>query len=145
MSSSLLVGRADTNADAGADGNALNLSVRVALQEHVGSRFQFTYRLVHPSGYIQWLGTQDGNGVIQVEAGIPGIHLSQQWQVHEDGKYHLPALPHDAILVRVEDLEDWTVWVWNKSRYAPFSRTHRGFANTIALQLSSPVRTFGGH
>ena len=123
MFSSLLVDRADTNADAGADGNALNLSVRVALQDHVGSRFQFTYRLVHPSGYIQWLGTQDGNGVIQVEAGIPGIHLSQQWQVHEDGKYHLPALPHDAI-VRVEDLEDWTVWVWNKSRYAPFSRTH---------------------
>lgn len=96
--------------------NVLHLSLYISLQDQIGSRFQFTYRLVYPSGRVIWLGTHDSNGVFTVERGLPGIRLSETWHVGKDGKYHLAAAT-DGDLIHIEEPDQWTIWTWKSPRY----------------------------
>lgn len=97
------------------DERTVYLNLRAPLQ--VGSRFQFTYRLVYPSGHVQWLNDDSGDGTLEVEQGLPGISLGTEWET-QDERYRVNSFPSDGVLARVEHPDDWTIWVLEPSRYA---------------------------
>lgn len=103
--------------DSSRQDNKLLLLLRLPLQDHVGSRFQFTYRLVYPSGHIYWMGSHDSNGTIVVEQGLPGLTLAKGWDVGEDGRYHLTSCPDGGSMYQLETPEAWTLWAWRPGRY----------------------------
>ena len=107
-----------TEADEPREENTLYLKLRAPLHDHIGARFSYTFRLVHASGHVEWLGSHGYNGTIVVEQGIPGISLSRDWVVREDGKFGLDASSAAKSMVRLDRPEDWSGWVWKPSRYA---------------------------
>ncbi|KAI0762657.1 hypothetical protein C8Q74DRAFT_1450815 [Fomes fomentarius] len=119
--------------------NALHLSLYTSLQDHIGSHFQFTYRLVYPSGRVIWLGTHDNNGVFTVERGLPGIHLSEIWHVRKDGKYHLAAAV-DGDLIHIEEPDQWTIWTWKSSSLAVQSDRTAALVRAVVLVPRASLR-----
>ncbi|RPD63219.1 hypothetical protein L227DRAFT_573050 [Lentinus tigrinus ALCF2SS1-6] len=89
------------------------LRLRAPLQDQVGARFDFTYRLLYPSGHVQWLGEHDNNGVVAVKQGLPGIDLMGGWDVGSDGAYHLGSSVVEGAVGGVLQVADWAVWTWN--------------------------------
>ncbi|TBU39585.1 hypothetical protein BD309DRAFT_901488 [Dichomitus squalens] len=104
-----------TEADEAREENTLYLKLRASLHDHIGARFSYTFRLVHASGHVEWLGRHNNNGTIVVEQGIPGISLSKHWAVRDDGKYGLEATSAEGSTVRLDRPEDWSIWVWKPS------------------------------
>ncbi|KAI0757267.1 hypothetical protein C8Q80DRAFT_1091140 [Daedaleopsis nitida] len=120
------------------DEHAMHLSLRTPLQ--VGSRFQFTYRLVYPSGHVQWLNDDSGDGILQVEQGLPGISLVKECEM-QNGRYRVNFCPSSGVLARVEHPDDWTIWVWNPSSYpARFTGTEPTLARALMLSPRSSSR-----
>lgn len=95
--------------------NTLYVHLRVPLNEYIGSRFAFTYRLVHPSGQVEWLGKFGRNGEILIEQGLPGVDLREGWNIAEDGTYRTHAFPGERVLGNLTDPEAWACWSWNPS------------------------------
>lgn len=98
--------------------NTLYLRLRALLQDHIGARFSYTFRLVHASGHVEWLGSHNNNGTIVVEQGVPGITLSKEWVVRKDGSFGLEASSTGKPLVHLDKPDQWSGWVWKPiSRY----------------------------
>ncbi|KAI0724284.1 hypothetical protein C8T65DRAFT_626020 [Cerioporus squamosus] len=91
------------------------LRLRALLHNHVASRFDFTYRVVYPSGRVQWLGEHGNNGVVTVKQGLAGIDLTGGWDVGTDGAYHLDSSLVEDAVGRVLQVADWAVWAWDAS------------------------------
>lgn len=111
----------DANADANGkcEENTLYLRLRASLQDHIGAQFSYTFRLVHASGHVEWLGSHNNNGTIVVERGFPGVTLSKDWAVREDGAFALGETLAGKSLVRLNRPKEWLVWVWKPSaRYS---------------------------
>ena len=106
---------ADTDADGKREENTLYLRLRASLQDHIGARFSYTFRLVHASGHVEWLGSHNNNGTIVVEQGLPGITLSKDWGVREDGMFALGEMLTGKPLVRLNRPKEWSGWVWKPS------------------------------
>lgn len=98
------------------------LRLRALLQDQIEARFQFTYRLVYPSGHVQWLGQHDNNGVLAVEQGLTGIDLAREWDVGSDGAYHLDSALVKGVVGQVLQMADWTVWAWDAAGYGYFPK-----------------------
>ena len=96
------------------------LHLRAPLQDRIGLRFSFTYRLAYPSGEVKWLGTYGMNGEVAIERGWPGISLGDGWQRQEDGTCRVRT-SSGCVLADLETPEDWTCWVWNSARCVPLS------------------------
>ena len=84
-------------------------------------RFSFTYRLVHASGHIQWLGAfgQDGTLVVNY-APFPnawGIELHDGWQMQEDGVASFQGRSMRRQEVgRLSDSSAWRIWAIGRDR-----------------------------
>lgn len=96
--------------------NTLFVHLRVPLGNYIDARFWFTYRLVHPSGEIQWLGEFGRNGELVIEKGLPGVDLREGWNIAEDGTYRTHAFPGERVLGHLTDPEAWVCWSWSPSR-----------------------------
>ncbi|KAI1797630.1 hypothetical protein LXA43DRAFT_981306 [Ganoderma leucocontextum] len=108
-----------TEADGKPEENTLYLRLRASLQDHVGARFSYTFRLVHASGHVEWLGSHKNNGAIVVEQGIPGVSLSKEWDVRNDGRFGLGASRTGKPLMRLDRPKEWSGWVWKPSSSLP--------------------------
>ncbi|KAI0768550.1 hypothetical protein BD413DRAFT_479435 [Trametes elegans] len=102
--------------------NSLYIPLRVPLHDHVGARFSFTYRLVHPSGHVQWLGEYGRNGELVVEQGLPGVDLREGWNITEDGTYRTHAFPGERVLGHLTDPNIWSSWSWKASSVPAFTQ-----------------------
>lgn len=100
--------------------NTLFVHLRVPLGNYIDARFWFTYRLVHPSGEIQWLGEFGRNGELVIEKGLPGVDLREGWNIAEDGTYRTHAFPGERVLGHLTDPEAWVCWSWRPSRCVLF-------------------------
>ncbi|TFK89755.1 hypothetical protein K466DRAFT_597520 [Polyporus arcularius HHB13444] len=118
------------------------LRLRATLQDQVGSRFEFTYRLAYPSGRIQWLGEHGNNGVVVVKQGLAGIDLTGRWDVGIDGAYHIDSSPVVCAVGRVSQVADWAVWAWD-AQGVP-TRVGDGLAVTSNALILLPRRPNGG-
>ncbi|KAJ3006525.1 hypothetical protein NUW54_g3902 [Trametes sanguinea] len=95
--------------------DSLYVHVRAAFHEHINGRFSFTYRLVFPSGEIEWLGEFGRNGELVIERGLPGVDLREGWNISDDGTYRTHAFPGERVLGYLTDPKAWTCWSWRSS------------------------------
>ncbi|EIW64522.1 uncharacterized protein TRAVEDRAFT_55431 [Trametes versicolor FP-101664 SS1] len=115
--------------------NTLFVHLRVPLGNYIDARFWFTYRLVHPSGEIQWLGEFGRNGELVVEKGLPGVDLREGWNIAEDGTYRTHAFPGERVLGHLTDPEAWVCWSWSPSSLPTFTHVRDG-CEGLAMVLS---------
>ncbi|KAH9853125.1 hypothetical protein C2E23DRAFT_823358 [Lenzites betulinus] len=115
--------------------SSLYIHLRVPLDYHVGTRFSFTYRLVHPSGEVEWLGEFGRNGEIVVEQGLPGVDLREGWNIAEDGTYRTHAFPGERVLGHLTDPDAWVCWSWMAVSLPVFAQTPAG-SEGLAMILS---------
>ena len=78
-------------------------------------RFSFTYRLVHASGGIQWLGAFGQNGTLVVNytpfPAALGIELGEGWWMQEDGAAAFTGgSTQRQEVCRLLDTNAWHVW-----------------------------------
>ncbi|CDO70267.1 hypothetical protein BN946_scf184942.g67 [Trametes cinnabarina] len=100
----------------------LYVHVRAPFHEHIDGRFQFTYRLVYPSGEIKWLGEFGRNGELIIERGLPGVDLREGWSISDDGTYRTHAFPGERVLGHLTDPNAWTCWSWKSPGPPSFTR-----------------------
>lgn len=80
------------------------------------SRFEFTYRIIYPSGEIKWLGRfgPAGNGVLVLDhsKADPTLVLSEGWSVGDAGSvWATQGRPADGVeVLRLAIPSDYTVW-----------------------------------
>ncbi|KZT74852.1 hypothetical protein DAEQUDRAFT_9694 [Daedalea quercina L-15889] len=84
--------------DSASEGLAVYAKLPVRLGHyHDGHQFSFTYRIVHASGDIRWLGAFGQNGTLVIDhKPLPealGITLGEGWQFQEDGVAVLKGRP----------------------------------------------------
>ncbi|PSR73170.1 hypothetical protein PHLCEN_2v10982 [Hermanssonia centrifuga] len=81
----------------------------------VGSTFSFTYRLVHPSGAIQWLGAYGQNGELSIEDFDPRFTLADGWKFGEGDRVEGKPLESAETEVAILNNEmEWTSWAFGK-------------------------------
>ncbi|KAI0670165.1 hypothetical protein C8Q78DRAFT_975880 [Trametes maxima] len=129
----------DTKEEGGlAEDGSLYVHLKVPLSDRVGARFSFTYRLVYPSGHVQWLGEFGKNGELVVERGLPGVDLREGWNISDDGTYRTHAFPGDRVLGHLTDPEAWSCWLWKESSIPAFSGTVSGTEGQAMVLLPQP-------
>ncbi|PIL29629.1 hypothetical protein GSI_08266 [Ganoderma sinense ZZ0214-1] len=99
--------------------NTLYLKLSASLQDHIDARFSYTFRLVHASGHVEWLGRHNNNGTIVVEQGVPGVTLSKEWAARKDGAFGLEVPSMKKPMVYLDKPEQWSGWVWKPSASLP--------------------------
>ncbi|KAI0823020.1 hypothetical protein BC628DRAFT_1454357 [Trametes gibbosa] len=114
---------------------SLHVHFRVPLDYHVGTRFSFTYRLVYPSGKVEWLGEFGRNGEIVIEQGLPGVDLREGWNIAEDGTYRTHAFPGERVLGHLTDPGAWVCWSWKPFSLPTFTRAPEA-SEGLAMVLS---------
>jgi hypothetical protein len=65
--------------------NSLFLEFDVVVSEQV--QFEYTYRMVFPSGEIRWLGDFGRNGYLWLEKGDDRVSLGKGWNMQPDGDF----------------------------------------------------------
>ncbi|KAI0651589.1 hypothetical protein C8Q79DRAFT_45865 [Trametes meyenii] len=121
-----------------AEDRSLYAGLRVSLSDRVGARFSFTYRLVYPSGHVQWLGEFGRNGELVVEQGLPGVDLREGWNISGDGTYRTHAFPGDRVLGSLTDPQAWSCWLWKESSIPVFASTVSGSEALAMVLLPRP-------
>ncbi|KAF9073809.1 hypothetical protein BDP27DRAFT_266941 [Rhodocollybia butyracea] len=105
------------------DDNNLNTFLSAVCSVPYPSKdFSFTYRLVYPSGHVQWLGYFGRNGTIHFErtsSDISGVVFGEGWTTmrapftwNTRGR-----LVEDVPIVRLVSPEEWTIWSLGKDSF----------------------------
>ncbi|KAI8995378.1 hypothetical protein BD414DRAFT_239104 [Trametes punicea] len=103
------------------DSKSIYVHVQAPFHEYIRARFSFTYRLVYPSGQVQWLGKFGQNGELVIEQGLPGVDLREGWNISDDGTYRTHAFPGERVLGQLTDPKAWTCWSWTASGLPTFA------------------------
>ncbi|KZT06352.1 uncharacterized protein LAESUDRAFT_812934 [Laetiporus sulphureus 93-53] len=96
--------------------NSMYAKVPVQLQGYSsGHHFSFTYRMVYPSGDVQWLGEYGRNGALVVEhkstMATLGVNLSEEWVNDPAGKAELTGRNgEEEVVGTLNQSLEWSSW-----------------------------------
>ena len=81
------------------------------------SRYSFTYRLVHPSGEIEWLGSYGRNGELGFEDRDERLEWAEGWKLgmNEAGSERSEESQGAEIVATLNRDMDWACWAFNES------------------------------
>ncbi|KAJ3893708.1 hypothetical protein GG344DRAFT_14246, partial [Lentinula edodes] len=113
--------------------------------------YSFTYRIVYPSGEIQWLGQFGQNGMVHINT----ASKNDSGIVFEEGLVANTApfvwntrgrQVEDLLIAQVAHPEDWSVWAVGKDRHVFSLSQLPGPATSASLVLLVPhVRPYAVH
>ncbi|KAI0961194.1 hypothetical protein AcV7_000361 [Taiwanofungus camphoratus] len=120
------------------DEYAFYASLSLWLHDSSPARFSFTYRLVYPSGEIQWLGTFGWNGQLVIERGFTGVSLGEGW-TSRGGRFEFyENASGEREVGRLSGDMEWSSWAMRELSWPTFSSTAETTSASIILLFPHP-------